>query len=338
MAEQQQLDWEDAAVLCEELAALSQLGLPWDSSVTESCRTLPGRMRLHADEIGRPIEQGPDLRGAGVDVDRLPRILVAAIDIGVQTGRPGEVLAQLAPLLLRSARWRRTLKLVWIYPTIIVVMGIGLAIAMMKWYVPITREAWQEDLSDSPHWQRLVYLSEHVDMWGPVVIGVVVVLLGGMLWRIYRAPSRMSLPRWVRRSYLTSFFLSVLRMLVQHRVPLDRAIVLAGDLTNDEAIRRDAKVLAARDRLSGSADRSVELECLPHRVGWLLSGASAPERLANQLELLAGEYESRGDLMMVRLRTWLPIASVCIVGGGTVLLLGTTTLFPYYQMLLKVME
>lgn len=332
-----QLDWETTAVLCEELGALAGIGLPWHETIVEACRKLPSRIREGASEVGRPVRRGSDLRAVGIDVDALPRPLVAAIDVSIESGKPGLVLRQLAPLLFRAAEWRRWLWQAWIYPVVTLVMAFLLWLGLLTWLVPLTANAWGRDGNRPSSETWLVFLSEHVEQVALAGIGLGSVMGGVLLWRLFGRARRLPLPRTPRRLGSIALFLDLLAALLESRVPLERSLVLAGALGDDESIMGDAERLS--ESVLRQTDHSpVSLSVLPARLGWLLAAADDPCRLANELKMLAREYSMRADASLERVRVWLPIGVLVGIGGSSVLVVVWTVLVPYIRILREAIE
>ncbi len=332
-----QLDWETTAVLCEELGALAGIGLPWHETIVEACRKLPPRIREGAREAAGPVRQGSDLRAVGIDVDALPRPLVAAIDVSIESGEPALALRQLVPLLFRAAEWTRLLRQAWVYPVVTLVMAFLLWLGLLAWLVPVTADAWGRDGNRPSSKTWLVFLSEHVEQVALAGIGLGSVLGGVLLWRRFGRARRLSLPRTAGRLSSIALFLDLLAVLLESRVPLERSLVLAGALCDDESIMGDAGSLS--ESVGQQSDGfSRSLSVLPARLGWLLAAADDPGRLANELKMLAREYSMRADASLERVRVWLPIGVLVGIGGSSVLVVVWTVLVPYIRILREAIE
>jgi type II secretory pathway component PulF len=192
----------------------------------------------------------------------------------------------------------------------------------------------------------LAPLQHTVHYWGPAVPVAAVLLFA---WWAYRS-SRASLLQpaaagtvfgwlpWLGsmvRSYRQAAFAEVLRLLVEHGVPLPQSIRLAAEATCTTRMRRGAEQIAASiergERLGGSVDRAPGFTPV---LEWLLRSGHDTGTLQSALCHAADVYDRRARRLAMSAQLYLaPLLTLLI--GGTVTAAYASLTFGTWLALLK---
>src|SRR5262249_18051045 len=175
------------------------------------------------------------------------------------------------------------------------------------------------------------YLSQTVLYWGTLV--PVLLAVGIVFWawtgtsagfRPGRAWMLLRMFPWMRgllRQYEAANFAELLGLLIEHYVPYPEALVLASEATGDRAVVRLGRALAAA--VGRGAPRAASLDAdraLPPLLRWLLATGRSQAALAGSLHGLAEIYRKQADYQAEKIRVFLPIVLLLLIGLSATLL------------------
>jgi type II secretory pathway component PulF len=129
-------------------------------------------------------------------------------------------------------------------------------------------------------------------------------------------------------------FSEVLRLLIEHRVSLPEALVLAGEASGDRRLEQQARGMAERlERGERAATAQAAHHGFPPLLAWLLTGGAREAQLVSALEHLAQAYRHEALRMVYWLSVYLPLALTATIGGAVVLVYALTVLGPVFHLL-----
>jgi type II secretory pathway component PulF len=330
----------DFIILNEELAALVRARLPLETHLRRFGAELPGKAGQLAELIGRRMEAGETLTVAmDAECATLPAAYRAAILAGVESGHLGSALESLVDSASRIDQLRRVTGIALIYPLIILIVACVLLSFVVSIVVP------SFDWLDRSYFGPLAPLANE-PLAVPMLAVVVptVVMLSALLWwwrsgRLGGATPRFGfLARFpgtgsVRRWSETATFAEILRLLVERGLPLDQALRLAADTTNDPRLRSAAGMLAARIEQGGTA-RAVDKEAthdsdFPMLIRLALHHAGDRALLAGGLRHAATMYRERAVHAAEWYAEYLPMLLTVAIGGTITIGFTLMVLWPY---------
>jgi general secretion pathway protein F len=333
--------------LNEEIAALVHARVPLEQQLARLGRELPGATGLLAKRLSDRLSAGESLDAAVAAEGRaLPAAYRATIVAGLQSGHLGCALEALVDSAGRMDDLRRVTGMALLYPLLILAVACLLFAIMMTLLVP--RFDWFYGrhfgfLAELAHWPTVVWA---------LAFGVptfVFLLALAWWWRSGRAYASstagmgfLSWLPWVGRVHHWSqaaTFAELLHLLIQQDLPLDRALVLAADATDDRRLGAAAHQLANRVQ-QGQATRELlstgmdaQFHGIPPMVRLALCQSTNRVLLTNSLHQAAETYRDRAIVTADWFTEYLPVLLTVTIGG--MLTLGFTLLvfWPYSSML-----
>jgi general secretion pathway protein F len=331
--------------LNEEIAALVRAGVPLDQGLRTLGADLPGRLGRFATELSGQIARGESLTDALFEsASHLPRIYRAVVEAGTAGGRLPAALESLAGSLRRLAETRRAVALTFIYPVLLLCFAWGLfAFAVDKLLPTIAKTFYAQRLPGGEWIRHLADLGQTARYWGPVGPAVII-LLAVAWWLLSGGASVVEVRRaavcfrWVpwmwsmQRLSRTAVFVELLALLVENRVPLDQAVVLAAAASGDEGLTAAASQWADAIR-QGQPRVAGGVPGLPPLLRWLIAGGERNDLLLPALRQAADDYRRRAQENAEMGRMLLPVFVTCFVSGLIVVAYTLVMLGPYFYLL-----
>jgi len=337
----------DFIALNEEIAALVHARVPLELQLARLGRELPGATGSLAQRLSERLAAGESLDEAVAAEGRsLPAAYRVTIVAGLQSGRLAGALEALVDSASRMADLRRVTGLAIIYPMLLIVVACLLFGLMVTQFIP--QFEWLHKpsfgyLTELAHSPRLV--------WSLAVATSVAVLLWAALWWLRSGRVNVSstagmgifagLP-WVRRARYFSqsaTFAELLQLLIKQDVPLDRALVLAADATDDPRLGAAAGRLATRVQSGESADEllssgaDAQIRDIPPLVRLALSQSSNRPLLTSSLRQAAELYRDRATYSAEWYTEFMPMLLTLFIGGAVTLCFALLVFWPYTSML-----
>jgi len=337
----------DFIALNEEIAALVHARVPLEQQLARLGRELPGAAGSLAQRLSERLAAGESLDEAVAAEGRtLPAAYRATIVAGLQSGRLAGALEALVDSASRMADLRRVTGLAIIYPMLLIVVASVLFGLMVTQFVP------QFEWLRKPSFGFLAELAHSPTLvWSLAVALSVATFLWAVLW--WRRSGRANVSStagmgifaglpWVRRARYYSrsaTFAELLQLLVNQDLPLDRALVLAADATDDQRLGAAAGRLASRVQ-SGeagaellSAGRDAQFQEIPPLVRLALSQSSNRALLISGLRQAAEVYRDRATYAAEWYTEFMPMLLTLIIGGAVTLCFALLVFWPYTSML-----
>ncbi len=326
----------DFIVINEEIGALVRARLPLESHLARIGGDLPDKSGELAARIGRRMEAGESFAAAmDAECAALPAAYRAAIVAGIESGQLGGALESLVDTASRLDQLRRVTGLAMLYP----LMVVGIA-GVLCGFV-LTKVIPQFDWLNNSRLGLLTQLAH--SPWAVKTIAFVVPCAlvfavvawwwssgsvgGALAW----LPGVRRVNRWGQAATLAN----LLRLLVERGLPLDRALVLAGDAVDDHRMRtaahrfaqsvRNGEITGPPPRDSEYADRTD----FPLLVRLALRHASNRRLMTAGLGEAATVYRERAIRSAEWYSEYVPILLTLAIGGTITLAFALLVFWPY---------
>lgn len=316
------------------ISEIVSAGLPLESGLSAVAEEFPhGRVRSMLRSIVRELESGNDLESV-LASHRAAGYLPALVRAGQRSGRTAEILENFISGSQIVSDLRQTLWTALAYPLILVGTLFPLMLLLQLKVVPQFGEIFEGFGIRIPVLtQALLVTSEFLRNHGLwvllVVCGATVVLAVAFRLILGRVATRRlmcgipifgPLLRWLALAR----FSPLLSALVEARIPLDEAVLLAGDASGDAEIEEDCRKVSARLRSGASLSEAVE-ETGSFRASFIraLSWERHQEGLPEVLRSMADMYAGRARTFVMLMAAVLPPLVIVFVAGavGTVVIL-----------------
>ncbi len=331
---------DELVALNDEMLALVRAGVPLESGLRALSSDLPGRLGALASSLGKRLESGESLVDSLDDPQAgLPRVYQAVVAAGVRSGQLPAALEGISNAARSAAELRRVMIVSLIYPFIVLQIAIGLFAFQANKIMPNMAKMHEDFGFELPWWYGHAVDVGHFHR--EIVFGfwAVSFILGAVwLYRSYRASSISrrgmrgipSVSRVLHAGRMATFA-DVLALMVEQRVPLDEAVVLAGEASNDVVLLKSSGTLAERIR---TGQHSATLPSgFPPLLGWLLTSNAQHTHLAKTLRQTADSYRRRALNMSNWLTIYLPIVLSAGVGGFIAFMYVMIMMSPFYNLL-----
>jgi general secretion pathway protein F len=338
-------DLEARAMIYRELGALVHAGLPLAQALdllVQSPETGEDRSILAAihDRIREGVPLAEALRAAGRQVSSFE---AAVVDVGERTGELDTVLERLAEFLEEQQGIRERIVTAMIYPTLVIVLALGIGLAVLGIMVPrIGAVLLEADMQLPTITIVMLGLARGVARFalpGLAAAG----LVGWLVVRRWRAEPGMRsridrwlfrLP-WIGRTYAALValrFSRTLALLLRGGVPLVEGLPLAGRATGSPWLEDNLDVETEAVRHGRSlADALRNVESLRAGLpGWVEAGETSGD-LSGLLEHAGQRYQRYWDRQISRMLALLEPVLVLII-GVFVLFVALAILLPILSM------
>ena len=330
----------DAAQLAARVAELSAAELPLAPGLRAAAEEVrDGRLAQSLRSLAAALERGQPLEQALLAEQlRLPASFRGLIAAGVRSGRLGEVLEQFVSFRQFVADMRRQVWLVLAYPLVLLAITALLFVFVVVELTPLLGVAYKQisvepvyswssgtwtrpSLSEPANLRMLQWLAANLAIWLPAALAVLAAI--ALLFRLRGVPRVRRIlnrlpaigPLW-RLSGMAEFA-RLLRLLVEHGIPLPQSLRLAADGIDDSDVAAGCRRLA--ERIESGQSLSAALDGLPQftpiersLIAWGESHGS-----------LAAPLETTADACVRRLRVWsellrgvLPEIMLLVIAAG----------------------
>ena len=307
----------DARELGGHIAEIVSAGLPLEAGLAAVADEFP-RTRLRATLRGivRELEAGADLETV-LASRRAPGYLPALVRAGRRSGRTGQILDNFITSARVVFEMRQAMWMALVYPLALLLIFVPLGVFLQFWIIPEFRQIFEGFGLNLPIMTSgLLAVSELVAQYGlqvlAVIAGALIVICAVMRLALGAAGTRRlvcSIPligpilRWTALAR----FSPLLSLLIESRVPLDEALVLAGDAAGDAEIREDCRKLAASVRAGNTLESAArEAGRFPASFVRALSWERHRDGLPEMLQSMADMYAGRARALVALLVAILP--------------------------------
>ncbi|MFQ3594729.1 MAG: type II secretion system F family protein [Sphingomonadaceae bacterium] len=327
--------------MIRELATLVAV-MPISDAVDTLARQ-PGKSRVRAvlKAANRSVQSGSSL-AAALPAGAFPPDIRATVAAGEASGRLPLLLSRLADTLEAELALRSKLIASLAYPTLLVLVAVGVIVGMLVFVVPGIAEQYGDTGAELPGITRFVLgVSAFLQQWGWLVLVLLLLGLLALLVARRRDAGRAALDRVLLSLPLAGRFVAA-----SEAVRLARllSVMLAAGLPVSEALHLVAPALTTRPwqhalhaiaaRVRAGASLSSALPALPRAPALLLSLARSGEasgRLAPLLDSAATALDRQlSDRSRVLLSLLEPL--IIVVLGGVVGLIILAVLLPILRL------
>ena len=307
------------------IADVISAGVPLEAGLAAVAEEFPvGRTRRALQQIVHRLECGEELDSV-LASSGAPAYVPALVRAGRRSGRTAEILENFIAGSRSVAELRQSLWMALAYPLAVLLVTVPLLVFLFVWLIPSFESilrGWDIKLPGIT--SALLAVSRLLIEDGgtillvvavsAVVVGVVIRLtLGPLATRrlVGSIPVAGPLLRWLGLSR----FAPILSLLIQSRVPLDEALLLAGDASGDAEIRHDCRVMAATLQSGRTLESAAgDVKRFPQSFVRALSSEQYHEGFPDVLQSMSEMYAGRARILVAFLMAVLPPLTVCVVG------------------------
>jgi type IV pilus assembly protein PilC len=238
-----------------QIVDLTRAKLPLASGLSVLADELPNkRLRRALRGMASRLEKGMDIEQVLLAYDAPPE-LRAVFVAGRTSGNISDVLAQYITHRRSRANRRLLMTIALGYPVTLLATAAAIVLFMLVYLVPNFRKIILDFGAEAPLSTRFLFgISDIVTRFAPFVIGVlaVIAVTTYVAYRLFqgrglansiarRIPWFGSLWHWTAMAQ----FCHLLAIMLENRVPLPKALLLAGDGTEDDGVRAGSRQMAA---------------------------------------------------------------------------------------------
>jgi type II secretory pathway component PulF len=328
--------------LNDEMAALVRAGVPLERGLIEAGQDLRGRLGEIATDLGNRLGQGERLPEAMARTDRaMPAVYRAVVEAGVRSGRLAQALEGMASIARNYADARRAVGMAMLYPLIVLALAYALGLFFILVIAPRFVTAFDSlGLAPLRPLETLSRIGDSATYWAPIPPILLALLALRWAWTgrsvvLDESPlgpffSRIPLIGAMIHNFRAANFATLLALLIEHRLPLDESVQLAGAASGDRLFRITTEAFAQAIR-SGDGATNVSpdsLRCFPPLLAWSLTTGRGQAELAPALRHLAESYRKRAESRALVLRSLLPTVLMLVIGAVAVILYGLMIFIP----------
>lgn len=185
----------DLLVLTYQLEALIKAGVPLAQSLDMlATQASSSALQTVLRAVKQKVESGSSLTDA---LQGHPTVFtswyVSMVQAGEESGTLDQTFGRLAEHLDKVVRLRQQVKLALAYPLLVVIVALLVLWVLLIWVIPMFATMFA-DWGDALPWPTAVVLALSrwlQEQWGPVLLGVIGLGIGGRLWAKTRSGQRM---------------------------------------------------------------------------------------------------------------------------------------------------
>ena len=338
---------EQLASLNEEIRALVRVGVPLERGLALVGEEMPKASGQLAQWLAEQLERGQTLQEVlAAHPERFPPVYRAVVEAGLRSGRLAAALESVACSVRRLAQTRNLILASLLYPVLVLLVAWGLFVFYtVKLAGGFLRMAEDFDLPGQAFFALLDRWGQSAATWGPVLPGLVIVLLGLWWWASRRASladpgaARLLLgwlPGMQRmlRNHQVATFAELLALQVEHGVPMGEAVMLAGQATGGSRLVQACRQVAAGLERGESLGATLGTAAgLPPLLTWLISSGLERGTLEPALRQAAEIYHQRAQYHAEAARIFVPVFLTTLLGGTVTLLYALVVLGSWFGVL-----
>lgn len=236
---------DDLIVFTRQMYSLTKAGIPLLRAIEGLAENSPKRrMREVLGDVVEQLERGRELSVAlSAHPQVFPRLLVAVVHVGENTGQLEEAFEQLSDYLAKEQDTRKQVKSALRYPMFIVSALVIAMFILNIWVIPTFARMFEQFNAELPLPTRiLIGVSDFFVTWWPAMLIAIVAMLFGIKRFKESEAGRVRWDRWktripifgdiVLRSLLSRFSRSFAVML-RAGVPLTQSLHLVADAVDN---------------------------------------------------------------------------------------------------------
>lgn len=242
---EESINLDDLIVFTRQMYSLTKAGIPILRAIDGLAENSPKkRMRAVLKDVGEQLERGRELSAAMAGHPKVfPRLLIAVVHVGENTGQLEEAFEQLSEYLSKEQDTRKQVKSALRYPMFIISALVIAMFILNIWVIPTFARMFEQFGAELPLPTRiLIGTSDFFVSWWPAII--IAMVLGWIGFKRFTTSNdgRLIWDRWktrmpvfgdlVKRSLLSRFSRSFAVML-RAGVPLTQSLHLVADAVDN---------------------------------------------------------------------------------------------------------
>ncbi len=327
---------EDFTMLNEQIIAMVNAGVPLEEGFQHMASDLAKpRLRKLINDIAEDLAHGTPLDEAiRKRQQAFPTLYARIIAVGLRTGRLAVVLTGFNRYLEFVSSIRRVVWEALSYPLAILVLALIIIWFLFRFIVPGFEDIFKDFGTTLPVPTQIAFrLSDDFNWAIPTLVVAFLVLI--ILIRSARGPTARKIKEQILfhlpaagpmiKNCLVARFTQGLSLMVRVGIPLEEAVMMAGEATGSPTVMADTRRI--RDALATGQPIQQALlagRIIPRFLGQAVQIALDRSQLQECLEELSRLYDQRAQQGLTTLRAvLLPLAVICLGGfiGSTIVAL-----------------
>ncbi|WP_411359246.1 type II secretion system F family protein [Pseudidiomarina salilacus] len=342
---EESINLDDLIVFTRQMYSLTKAGIPILRAIDGLADNSPKkRMRAVLKDVGEQLERGRELSAAMAGHPKVfPRLLIAVVHVGENTGQLEEAFEQLSEYLSKEQDTRKQVKSALRYPMFIISALVIAMFILNIWVIPTFARMFEQFGAELPLPTRiLIGTSDFFVTWWPAIIIFMVLAWIGFKRFTTSNDGRLIWDRWktrmpvfgdlVKRSLLSRFSRSFAVML-RAGVPLTQSLHLVADaVDNYWMAERIEDMRRTIERGEGITRAAQSTKLFTPLVMQMISVGEETGRVDELLNEVADYYEREVDYDLKSLTARIePIMLVIVAVMVAIMALGIFT--PMWDMM-----
>ncbi|MFG2621186.1 type II secretion system F family protein [Streptomyces sp. NPDC048507] len=255
----------------------------------------------------------------------LPPFYMSVLRSAEATGELDVVMAQLGRYIERDVEGRRTIRSALTYPILVMGLAVAVVLVLVIFVLPRFKLFFESFNAELPLPTRILLgFTDFVTDWYPVIVGVLVVLVVGLVaglrttrGRLLRDRSLLAMPVLgdVVRFMAIERFCRILTSMIKAGVPIPEALSLAGAGANNLVFERSIGTAQVEMLEGGGISRPIgRTKLFPGAVTQMMRVGEETGTLDDQLENVSDFYEKELQHKLKRLTSLFEPTVVILVG------------------------
>ncbi len=334
----------DLALVTRQLATLVGSGMPLEECLKAAAdQSEKSKVRSLILSVRSKVLEGFSLAAALKEFPRaFPVLYQATVNAGEHSGHLDQVMNRLADYMEDQQQIRKKVQIASIYPTILILVAVGIIVFLLKSVVPQIVTAITSNGTELPGPTKVLLASSEwvQNYWAHSLIVVILLFIAGHLFnrakerriRTHRLLLRLPLIGRISRGFNTARYVGTVAMLTGSGVPLVEAMKIAGQVVSNLEIQGRVARAAVAVSEGGSLHKALTeagyfRPMMLHMIG---SGELSGELDAMLQKTADAEDRQVQDLISTLLGLLEPL--MLIVMGGIVLVIVLAIVLPIMQM------
>ena len=332
MASETEQSWKIAIALCDELAAMERMGIPFESGTLGGDLFRSHQYREISQNLSSEMQRGMSLTEAiETQKENLPSMFHAVVKAGMKSNNLSGALEGISLFAKKLLQIRSNISLSMVYPLIVVCFTFVMTLLMTWWIAPKYMKTYQEfGVSSSKLYETLASMSQNISYWAWGVPVTFIVLMLMFYFFSNRSlskivPSYLSWFPGVRQTaddYEYSLFSEVFSLCLEHQIPLDEAFMLAAQASGNKNFVGQSSAVALRLSQGETFENcfsSGAFNMFPKYMRWMMTVGQKHQVLSSSMKQMGQVYFQKATSRASWIERIIPLFLMVVVAGGAVL-------------------
>jgi type IV pilus assembly protein PilC len=318
---------KEKSEFCTQLAVMLQAGVSLHRSLEVLARqTKSEKLKSVVQNLSDEIKKGNSFaRALAAQNDLFDSLFVVTAEVGQESGRLPEVLAQLASHLEKINALKRKFRQAMTYPALVLTVSVLAVSFLLAFIVPAFAEMFKSFQIELPLSTTIVLsMSDFLTQYGPygiVLLTAAIVMFRGM---IARPATRQKAEQWVLKipllgdvvlkNYVARFCRTLGTLLHAQVALVDALGVTQRIFTNDEVRAEIGTILKHVRQGQAVAEPLVESKLFPPMVAQMIAVGEETSELDTMLLKVADYYEKEIDSKVETLSSVIEPVIILLLG------------------------